>query len=107
MSWDGTERRKDSDKIIDFINAHQASQIAWQNRHEKDDKDRFDALNEKIDVIYKNIVGSNGELGLKTRVVLLETSDKERKESHGKMWTAMLTTIFGLVGKIFWDIFKR
>ena len=67
---------------------------------------RFDNINEKIDIIYKNIVG-NGDIGLRTKVELLEQFDKERKESQSRLWTAMIATIFSFFGKLTWDLFKK
>lgn len=67
---------------------------------------RFDGLDEKVDVIYKNIVG-NGNIGIKTKVDRLEQSEKNRKEGSNRLWTAIITIATGLIGKISYDLFKR
>ena len=107
-AWDGQERRmqqNDRDLLV-TINANLLIHLERQKDHEKEDHERFRSLEGKIDTIYKNIVG-NGDIGLKTRVTLLEESEKGRKESNGRLWSALTTVFVGLLGKIGWDIFKR
>ena len=108
MSWDGKERRmqqNDRDLLV-TINANLLIHLERQKDHEVEDNRRFSLFEEKIDTIYKNIVG-NGDIGLKTRVVLLEDSEKSRKESNGRLWSAVTTTFIALLGKIGWDLLKK
>lgn len=67
---------------------------------------RFDGLDEKVDVIYKNIVG-NGDIGLKTKVDRLEQSEKDRKVTTNRLWTAITTSFLGLGVKVLIDIIKK
>lgn len=68
---------------------------------------KFDGMDEKVDVIYKNIVGSNGNVGLVTKVDRLEQTEKDRRNSANRLWTAVIGTGVGLIGKVFYDLFKK
>ena len=67
---------------------------------------KFDSIEVKVNTIYKCIVG-NGDVGLKTKVELLVEKDKEHEVSNNRLWTAVITTAVGFVGKAVWDFIKK
>ena len=47
---------------------------------------KFDAMDEKINIVYKNIVGTNGITGHNTRIDRLEVFKKSSEEGVGRIY---------------------
>lgn len=68
---------------------------------------KLDSLDSDIKVIYKNVVGTENSVGLRTEVHVLKESEKSRQVAIGRIWTAIMAVGSTIVGKIFLDWFKR
>ena len=64
---------------------------------------KFTDIEPLIKDIHKEIVGFNGNMGIKTRIAIIE---KDRKDSE-KHWFVIYTGIITLAIKSFWEMLKK